>query len=112
VTPPDFAALLDVTKLPRGPAPEHLEKAIARWNAYLANGTFSLSVPRETAIGMPDERIDFWTSPWPYWDIRQRAPRVWDALRDSGLVIFKVGEHGQLVEVLNLTHGYILMDAG
>ncbi|KAH9982017.1 hypothetical protein BJV74DRAFT_852635 [Russula compacta] len=89
VTPPDFAALLDVASIPQGPAPEHLERAIARWNAYLANGTFDLSVPRDAAIGTPDERVNFWTSPWPYWDMRLRAPKVWDALRESGLVIFK-----------------------
>ncbi|KAI9512134.1 DUF89 domain-containing protein [Russula earlei] len=89
VTPPDFAALLDVASLPRGPAPEHLERAIARWNAYLANGTFALFVPRDAPIGTPNERVDFWTSPWPYWDMRLRAPKVWDALSESGLVIFK-----------------------
>jgi hypothetical protein len=90
VTPLDFAALLDVATRPRGPEPDYLEHAIARWNAYLANGTFSLSVPRDAVIGTPDERINFWTSPWPYWDMHLRAPRVWDSLRESGLVIFKV----------------------
>ncbi|KAF8486937.1 DUF89 domain-containing protein [Russula ochroleuca] len=89
VTPPDFAALLDVTSLPLGPASEQLERAVARWNAYLADGTFALSVPRDAAIGAQDEIVNFWTSPWPYWDIRLRAPKVWDALCGSGLVIFK-----------------------
>jgi damage-control phosphatase, subfamily III len=91
VTPPDFAALLDTSSLPRGPTPENLERTIARWNTYLANGTFSLSVPTYSAIGMPDERVNFWTSPWPYWNLRLRAPKVWNALSESGLVIFKVG---------------------
>ena len=90
MTPPDFAALLDVTTLPDGPAPGDLERAITRWNSYLANGTFSLSVPRDATIGTPDEVINFWTSPWPYWDMHLRAPKVWDALRESGLVVFKV----------------------
>jgi len=89
VTPPDFAALLDVASLPRGPAPEHLERAITRWNAYIADGTFALSVSRDAPIGAPDGRVDFWTSPWPYWDLRVRAPNVWEALSESGLVIFK-----------------------
>ncbi|KAI0297018.1 hypothetical protein B0F90DRAFT_1742372 [Multifurca ochricompacta] len=89
VTPPDFSALLDASSLPPGPAPEYLERAIARWNGYLFNGTFSLSVPRDADIGTPDESVNFWTSPWPYWDMRLRAPKVWDALRESGLVIFK-----------------------
>jgi damage-control phosphatase, subfamily III len=83
--------LLDVASLPPGPAPEHLERAIARWNAYLADGTFALSVSRDAPIGAADERVDFWTSPWPYWDMRLRAPNLWEALSESGLVIFKVG---------------------
>jgi hypothetical protein len=90
VTPPDFAALLDVTSQPPGPSPEHLEQAVVRWNAYLADGTFALSVPRDATVGVPDKVVNFWTSPWPYWDMRLRAPKVWDALRGSGLVIFKV----------------------
>jgi hypothetical protein len=92
VTPPDFTALLGASSLPRGPVPENLERTIARWNTYLANGTFSLSVPRDAAIGVSDEMVNFWTSPWPYWEMRLRAPKVWDALCESGLVIFKVGE--------------------
>ena len=90
MTPPDFTALLDATSVPLGPSPEHLERAVARWNAYLANGTFNLSVPRDATIGAPDEMVNFWTSPWPYWDMRLRAPKVWDTLCQSGLVIFKV----------------------
>jgi len=89
VTPPDFAALLDATSLPSGPGPEHLERAVARWNAYLADGTFALSVPRDASIGVPDEMVNFWTSPWPYWEMRSRAPKLWDTLCGSGLVIFK-----------------------
>jgi hypothetical protein len=100
VTPPDFAALLDVTSLPLGPASEQLERAVARWNAYLADGTFALSVPRDAAIGAQDEIVNFWTSPWPYWDIRLRAPKVWDALCGSGLVIFKVSALNNRVRVL------------
>jgi damage-control phosphatase, subfamily III len=103
VTPPDFVALLDGSSLPRYPEPGNLERTIARWNTYLANGTFSLSVPRDTAIGMPDERINFWTSPWPYWEMRLRAPKVWDALSESELVIFKVGAWGRQWLFLNLT---------
>jgi hypothetical protein len=90
VTPPDFAALLNPSALPRGPAPEHLERAIARWNGYLASGTFALSVARDSPIGASDEAFNFWTSPWPYWDMRVRAPGIWNALCDSGLVILKV----------------------
>ncbi|KAH9019181.1 hypothetical protein EDB85DRAFT_2075854 [Lactarius pseudohatsudake] len=63
--------------------------AIARWNGYLASGTFALSVARDAPISASDEVFNFWTSPWPYWDMRVRAPGVWNALRESGLVIFK-----------------------
>ncbi|KAH9003903.1 DUF89 domain-containing protein [Lactarius hatsudake] len=76
VTPSDFAALLDPSALPPGPAPEHLERAIVRWNGYLASGTFALSVARDAPIGASDEVFNFWTSPWPYWDMRVRAPGV------------------------------------
>jgi len=91
VTPPDFAALLDPSALPRGPEVlrEHLEQAITRWNGYLASGTFALSVARDAPIGASNEAFNFWTSPWPYWDMRVRAPGVWSTLSDSGLVIFK-----------------------
>jgi damage-control phosphatase, subfamily III len=90
VTPPDFTELLDATSPPSGPDPEHLERAVARWNTYLADGTFVLSVPRDAIIGVPDEMVNFWTSPWPYWEMRLRAPKLWDTLCGSGLVIFKV----------------------
>ena len=76
--------------LPSGPSPENLERAIARWNAYLSDGTFALSAPRDATIGVPDEMVNFWTSPWPYWEMSLRAPKLWDSLRGSGLVIFKV----------------------
>ena len=90
MTPSDFAALLDAASLPTGPSPEHLERAVARWNSYLANGTFTLSIPLDSTIGASDEMVDFWTSPWPYWDMRLRTPKLWETLSQSGLVIFKV----------------------
>jgi hypothetical protein len=109
VTPADFAALVaslsDATFFPAPPEDDaaaratsvaHLEAMVARWQAYLADGTFALAVARDTPLGPP--RADagvvaaagFWTQPWPYWDMRLRAPELWTGLRDSGLVIFKV----------------------
>lgn len=34
-------------------------------------------------------QADFWTSPWPYWNLKERASGVFESLKDSGLVIFK-----------------------
>ena len=35
-------------------------------------------------------QANFWTGPWPYWDMKTRAPEVWSDLRESSLVILKV----------------------
>lgn len=35
-------------------------------------------------------QADFWTGPWPNWDLQDRAPALWNDLKDSSLVIFKV----------------------
>jgi hypothetical protein len=118
VTPADFATLVgslsDAAFFPPPPEGEDraaavadLEAMVARWQAYLADGTFALSVARDTPLGPPRadaavvEAAGFWTQPWPYWDMRLRAPELWTGLRDSGLVIFKVrrgamcgAEHG------------------
>jgi hypothetical protein len=109
VTPADFAApvasLSDAAFFPAPPEDDaaaretsvaHLEAMVARWQAYLADGTFALAVARDTPLGPPRadaavvEAAGFWTQPWPYWDMRLRAPELWAGLRDSGLVIFKV----------------------
>lgn len=34
--------------------------------------------------------VKFWTEPWPYWNMKERANQLWSWLRDSDLVIFKV----------------------
>ena len=36
------------------------------------------------------ESADFWTSSKPYWNMETVAPGVFETLRKSGLVIFKV----------------------
>lgn len=100
VTPGDFTdtihSLLDPAFLPPPPGMdfEHLQTMIKRWERYVAEGVFALSVPATTPLGGGSdgaaESAQFWTSPAPYWDMQRHAPGLWDALRASNLVIFKV----------------------
>ncbi|KAL6308789.1 DUF89 domain-containing protein [Sparassis latifolia] len=101
VTPPDFAStitsLLSPTFFPpSNAAPSglsdaraHLREMVERWAAYLDSGVFELAVPRETPLGASNVKADFWTSPWPYWNMQELAPEVFEGLKHSGLVIFK-----------------------
>lgn len=82
---------------------------VLRWQSYLENDTFALSVPLDTPLGGDvtanangDKNADinlesngvkgatFWTGPWPYWDMKELAGGLWEELSGSGLVIFKV----------------------
>jgi len=67
---------------------------VTRWKKYVDDGTFALSVPLEIPLGgganEGGQVAEFWTTPWPYWDMKIRAGELWEALRSSGLVIFKV----------------------
>lgn len=110
VTPPDFTqtitSLLDVAFFPRATDAdekpinsnqEHLTDMVNRWKRYVDSGVFSLSVPLDTPLGgsrgKPDSTIsEFWTSPWPYWNMEELAPELFRALKGSDLVIFKVKE--------------------
>ncbi|KAI0049733.1 DUF89 domain-containing protein [Auriscalpium vulgare] len=98
VTPPDFtstpASLLSPTFFPSpsstpSPAQAHLHALVTRWQRYLSDGTFALSVPHDTLLGQGGKAVEFWTSPWPYWDMEVRGKEVWEGLRESGLVVFK-----------------------
>lgn len=42
-------------------------------------------------------QANFWTGPWPYWDLKERAPQLWSDLTESSLVIFKVRVSPHLV---------------
>lgn len=83
---------------------------VLRWQSYIENGTFALSVPLDTPLGgdvtvnangqkNADVNVksngvkeaSFWTGPWPYWDMKELAVELWKTLSESGLVIFKVG---------------------
>lgn len=106
VTPPDFksttTSLLSPTFFPEeataegAPATtasqesrEHLYAMVKRWESYIESGVFSLSVPREYPLGASDAKANFWTSPFPYWNMKELAPELHAHLRDSNLVIFK-----------------------
>ena len=100
VTPADFADLFASILSPSFPnaspvlaIPEnrfHLEAMVNRWKSYLASGVFALSVPEDTQLGAKHVMAGFWTEPWPYWDMKDRASELFRWLTDSQLVIFKV----------------------
>ncbi|CAL1697861.1 unnamed protein product [Somion occarium] len=68
---------------------EYLRNMVTRWQSYIDSGVFSLSVPLDTPLGAPNSKADFWTSSRPYWDLKEKAPLVFNGLSKSGLVIFK-----------------------
>ena len=66
---------------------------VTRWSNYIADGTFRLSVPEDTPLGGKGGKgrlAEFWTTSYPYWDMKERDQELWDDLRNSSLVIFKV----------------------
>ncbi|KAI0744716.1 hypothetical protein C8Q76DRAFT_789208 [Earliella scabrosa] len=106
VTPPDFksatASLLSPTFFPQESTPEgapaasaseesreHLSAMVKRWESYIASGVFSLSVPIDYPLGASDLKANFWTSPYPYWNMKELAPELFSDLASSNLVIFK-----------------------
>jgi len=99
VTPPDFlitfSSLLDPSffgSVPSEEAQEHLKTMATRWSNYIADGTFRLSVPADTPLGGKGgagRSAEFWTTPYPFWDMQERDKELWDDLRNSSLVIFK-----------------------
>ncbi|CCM00959.1 uncharacterized protein FIBRA_03007 [Fibroporia radiculosa] len=104
VTPPDFLAAISSLLSPAffpddpvdaAPAPgtsdsrAHLRAMVSRWEKYIETGVFELSVPRDTPLGADNVKANFWTTPWPYWNMREQGPEVFAGLRESGLVIFK-----------------------
>jgi hypothetical protein len=98
VTPPDFLRTPEVLVSPtffsessaEPSAKEHLTALVTRWQRYIADGTFRLPVPLDSSLGVADPKIDFWTSPSPYWNMEVTAPELFKDLMHSGLVIFKV----------------------
>ncbi|RDB19624.1 hypothetical protein Hypma_013262 [Hypsizygus marmoreus] len=105
VTPADFSqtlsSLLDPSFFSRfagpnegsTPSSEHLKHMVTRWKNYVDEGVFKLSVPLATPLGGSGSEVDlfgsFWTSPWPYWNLKDYAPELFSALQESSLVVFK-----------------------
>ncbi|KIK09488.1 hypothetical protein K443DRAFT_82818 [Laccaria amethystina LaAM-08-1] len=99
VTPPDFVqafaflldgpfAHLESTDLT---SPTHLKHMVSRWQKYLDQGIFSLSVPLDTPLGGSTDSTmaEFWSTPHPYWNMRDLDSQLHEELTRSGLVIFK-----------------------
>lgn len=101
VTPTDFestiTSLLSGTFFPEPTSPSikttaHLEEMVTRWQSYLEQGIFVLSTDIKETNGQSVEGqalTKFWTEPWPYWNMKERASQLWDWLHDSDFVIFK-----------------------
>ena len=72
-------------------SPVHLTHMVSRWQKYLDQGIFSLSVPVDTPLGgsTASAMAEFWSTPHPYWNMRELDSRLHEELVGSGLVIFK-----------------------
>lgn len=82
---------------------QKLINMVSRWKSYLDSGVFELVVPLQTHIGdntSSANLVQFWTSPWPYWDMKIRDPELWKFLSASQLVIFKVNDRLSFFVVL------------
>ncbi|KAF8438602.1 DUF89 domain-containing protein [Boletus edulis BED1] len=101
VTPTDFestiTSLLSTTFFPETLLPDtrstaHLQEMVMRWRSYLEQGTFVLSTDITEVNGQKVDgkaMVKFWTEPWPYWNMKERASQLWGWLHDSDLVVFK-----------------------
>ncbi|KAF9446541.1 DUF89 domain-containing protein [Macrolepiota fuliginosa MF-IS2] len=99
VTPPDFAqsfellldpAFFDSVSEDQSNNRQHLIAMVNRWKGYVESGVFVLSVALESRFGEDTHDIaDFWTSPYPYWNMESLAPELFGRLKTSDLVIFK-----------------------
>jgi hypothetical protein len=60
-----------------------------RWQTYLADGKFRLSVPLDAKLGEETQIGDFWTGPYSYQHMPEKDGRLLAELQKSDLVIFK-----------------------
>ncbi|KAK0200981.1 DUF89 domain-containing protein [Desarmillaria ectypa] len=99
VTPSDFSQTFDLllddaflaSSSPTEAEKKHLRYMTTRWKDYVERGVFSLSVPISTLLGEGiGSTADFWTSHFPYWDMKIHDEPLWSDLHlNSSLVIFK-----------------------
>ncbi|KAG2003504.1 DUF89 domain-containing protein [Coprinopsis cinerea AmutBmut pab1-1] len=68
---------------------EQVKGMASRWKSYVESGVFELSVPLDTPIGADAKAGEFWTTPYPYWNLHEHDPALFESLKKSGLVIFK-----------------------
>jgi hypothetical protein len=100
VTPSDFkqtfellldALFFDPASEANPKSREHLVTLVNRWRDHVNRGIFSLSVSPDLHLGEDTRGMaDFWTSPYPYWNMRIHSPELFKYLCASDLVIFKV----------------------
>ncbi|KAH7882162.1 hypothetical protein F5I97DRAFT_1931883 [Phlebopus sp. FC_14] len=97
VTPTDFGKTIDSLLSPTffpatsNGSPEsadHLKQMVSRWKVYIEDGTFALSTNLNMDTTDP-KMAEFWNGPWPYWNMKEIAPIIWEWLSKSDLVIFK-----------------------
>jgi len=79
VTPADFtktiSSLLSATFFPPNStissgSVAHLRQMVTRWQRYLNEGIVRLA----TNIDNGQKMTEFWTGPWPYWNMNELAP--------------------------------------
>lgn len=101
VTPPDFKQVFESLLDPGffgsiagdtgSESWQHLTTMVHRWKGYVDKGVFALSVSHELRLGEDTNGMaDFWTLPYPYWDMKDLTPALFQHLSSSDLVIFKV----------------------
>lgn len=72
------------------PQLSNVQAMAQRWQRYLNEGRFKLSVPLDTQLGQSTgQQGDFWTEPVGYADMAEQAPELVKELQKAGLVIFK-----------------------
>ena len=95
VTPTDFYKTIDSLLSPTffladsavtSESVQHLKQLVERWQRYLKEGIFCLSTELEDG----HKKTQFWTGPWPYWCMEEKANELHQWLAGSSLVIFKV----------------------
>jgi len=95
VTPSDFKQtiqlLLDPKFIDSMPERDNLVSMVSRWQGYIKREVFSLSVSQDLRLGDNTHgKADFWTLPYPSWNMKTYAPELFKDLSTSDLVIFKV----------------------